>query len=305
MISKYSIAIHGGAGVIKKDTSPDKIEAYNIGLREALEAAISVLSSGGTAVDAVIASVLCMEENPLFNAGKGAVYNSEGNHELDSSLMNGSDLACGAVAGVKTTRNPILLAKAVMEKSGHILLCGSGADSFAVQEDLEQVKNCFFDTEHRYTAWLAANESNEVLLDHTADSKASLGTVGAVALDIRGNLAAATSTGGMTNKRFGRIGDTPLIGAGTYANNETCAVSCTGHGEVFIRNCSAFDLHAKMHYLGLSLEDAAEMLLNSLPKDAGGFIAIDNSGNIVMPFNSLGMFRGRADSSGMLQTAIW
>jgi beta-aspartyl-peptidase (threonine type) len=132
-----------------------------------------------------------------------------------------------------------------------------------------------------------------------------LGTVGAVALDIRGNLAAATSTGGMTNKRFGRIGDTPLIGAGTYANNETCAVSCTGHGEVFIRNCSAFDLHAKMHYLGLSLEDAAEMLLNSLPKDAGGFIAIDNSGNIVMPFNSLGMFRGRADSSGMLQTAIW
>ncbi|MBN2828969.1 MAG: isoaspartyl peptidase/L-asparaginase [Candidatus Cloacimonetes bacterium] len=304
-MNKFSLAIHGGAGVISKDTPPEKVEAYNMGLREALEAGVKILSSGGKAIDAVVAAVLSMEENPLFNAGKGAVYNSQGTHELDSSLMDGTNLKCGAVAASATTRNPILLAKAILEKSEHILLSSNGADNFALEVGLEQVNNHFFDTEHRYNAWLKAKSNDEVLLDHTAESKSSLGTVGAVAMDIYGNLAAGTSTGGMTNKNHGRIGDTPLIGAGTYANTATCAVSCTGHGELFIRNCTAYDLHARMLYLGLNIETAADMVIKELPEEAGGFIAVDSSGNIVMPFNSLGMFRGRADSSGMLETAIW
>ena len=305
MFSKYAIAIHGGAGVIRKDTPQEKIDAYTIGLREALEAGVTVLKAGGTAVEAVTAAVLSMEENPLFNASKGAVYNSEGGHELDSSIMDGLTLKCGATTGLKTTRNPILLAQKVMENSEHILLCGSGADDFAKENGLDMVENSFFDTEHRYKAWQIANKNNEVTLDHTADSKAALGTVGAVALDIEGNLAAGTSTGGMTNKQFGRIGDTPIIGAGTYANNETCAISCTGHGELFMQNCTAFDLHAKMAYLGLELEYAAELTMKQLPKEAGGFIVVDSSGTIIMPFNSLGMFRGRADSSGLFEVAIW
>ncbi len=305
LISKYAIAIHGGAGVISRSTDPERIESYKIGLTEALQAGVLVLKSGGTALDATIEAVRSMEDNPLFNAGVGAVYNADGKHELDASLMDGNNLKCGAVTGVKTTKNPILLAKKVMEESEHILLCGDGADKFASLHGLEQVENYYFDTEYRYNAWLKAKSEGKIILDHTADSNVSLGTVGAVALDIKGNLATSTSTGGMTNKKFMRIGDTPIIGAGTYANNETCAVSCTGIGELFMTGCTAYDIHAKMTYLGLGLEDAADYTIGELPDGAGGFIAIDNNGTIVMPYNSLGMFRGKADSSGLIEVAIW
>ncbi len=305
LISKYAIAIHGGAGVINKQTDPERIKAYKIGLSGALQRGIDVLKSGGSAIDATIQAVKSMEDNPLFNAGLGAVYNSDGEHELDASVMDGKNLKSGAVTGVRTTKNPILLAKAVMDKSEHILLSGPGADKFAKLNGLEQVKNNYYDTEYRYKAWIKAMNEDKVLLDHTSDSNISLGTVGAVALDIHNNLAASTSTGGMTNKKFMRIGDTPIIGAGTYANNSSCAVSCTGKGELFITNCVAFDIHAKMTYLGLSLEEASLYTLKDLSQDAGGFIAIDGTGTIVMPFNSLGMFRGKADSSGLFDVAIW
>ena len=287
---RWAIVIHGGAGVITRDRLTPEAEAeYRGMLQTAIDTGAAVLAGGGTALDAIERTIHVMEECPLFNAGKGAVFTHEGRNEMDASIMDGSNLAAGAVAGVTDIKSPISAARKVMEASPHVLLAGKGASEFAAEQGLEIVDPSYFYTEERY-------QQLRKELD-----KEKFGTVGCVVLDLHGNIAAGTSTGGMTNKRWNRIGDTPIIGAGNYANNNTCAVSATGHGEFFIRYTVAHDISALMEYKGLTLDSAARLVIkDKLVKagGSGGVIAIDRKGNISMPFNSEGMYRGYRTSEG-------
>ncbi len=295
----YALAIHGGAGTILQSTmTPEKELAYKNGLQDAIEAGESILKSGGSAFDAVESAIIQLENNPLFNAGKGAVFTNTGTHEMDASIMNGKDLMAGAIAGVQGVKNPISLARAVMEKSEHVLLTGNGAMEFAKKVNAPFENEEYFFVQLRYDQLQQAKQSNSMILDHTEDKiehgEKKFGTVGCVALDLQGNLAAGTSTGGMTNKKFGRVGDSSIIGAGTYANNNTCAISCTGHGELFIRSVVAYDISCLMEYKNLSLKEACDIVvMDKLVKigGEGGLIALDAKGNIVLPFNSDGMYR--------------
>ena len=305
-MKKMALAVHGGAGTILKSLLTTELEAeYRTGLENALRTGWRVLEQGGGALDAVEATVVELENFPLFNSGKGSVFTHAGKNEMDASIMDGRTLTAGAVAFVKNVRNPIKLARLVMERTEHILLGGDGADEFAREMGVEIEPDEYFFTEHRYKQLEEAREADRVQLDH-ADSAKPMGTVGAVACDSIGNIAAATSTGGMTNKKFGRIGDTPLIGSGTYADNATCAVSCTGHGEYFMIGATAFDVAARMKYKGLGLEQAARESIDYLTtiNGEGGLIAVDALGNVVMPFNSEGMYRGFA-VDGTLTTHIY
>ena len=305
----YGLVIHGGAGVIvRKDLSAEQEAQYRAALTQARDAGYAVLERGGTALDAVVAVITLMEDNPLFNAGKGAVFNADGICELDSSIMDGRTLAAGAVAGVQHIKNPITLARAVMEKSEHVMLTGAGAEKFAQKLGFELVPNEYFQTEFRRKQLEKAKQleaakkpsASLAPADAAFASEARHGTVGCVALDQAGNLAAGTSTGGMTNKKFGRVGDAPIIGAGTYANNATCAVSATGWGEFFIRVGVARDIAAQMEYKGASLADAAAASLAKVGKlgGDGGVICLDREGHVAMPFNSPGMYRGYKLSNG-------
>jgi beta-aspartyl-peptidase (threonine type) len=302
---RIAIAIHGGAGVIAREQlGPDGGAAYHAGLREALDAGYAVLDQGGSSLDAVTTAVRLLEDNPLFNAGRGAVLAHDGRAYLDASIMRGKDLAAGAVTGLTTVRHPIDLARRVMEKSPHVMLSGDGAEEFAALQGLERVPNQWFITPTRQ------RQLERVLTGATAarNELQGLGTVGAVAVDKAGDVAAATSTGGMTNKRWGRIGDAPIIGAGTYANNASCAVSATGHGEYFIRSVVAYDICALVEYKGWTLERAAkEVVKGKLVQRGGegGIIAVDPQGEVVLEFNSPGMFRGLRDSTGRRMTAIY
>lgn len=313
----YVIAVHGGAGTIARHSTDEA--PYHQGLAHALRAGEAVLAAGGSALDAAQAAVIALEDDPLFNAGRGSVYTAAHEHEMDAALMDGATLAAGAVAGVRTVRNPVALARAVLDTRGPVLLIADGAEAFARQCGFEKMPPEYFATEHRFAQLLRvqAAQPGAVVLDHTgaaADDRApldedrKLGTVGAVALDAAGHLAAAVSTGGMTNKRPGRVGDSPLVGAGFFANDATCAVSATGTGEMFIRAVAAHDVHARMRYAGVSLENAAnEVVMHSLAAigGVGGLIAIDKAGNIAMPFNSAGMYRGWIRQGGTPQTAIF
>jgi len=285
----YVLVIHGGAGTILKKNLTDEEEAkYIEKLKEALKTGENILKNGGTSLDAVTKTIMVMEDSPLFNAGKGAVFTAEGQNEMDASIMDGRDLNAGAVACVRHIKNPILAARAVMEDTPHVMLVGDGAEDFAEKEGLEIVDSSYFFTESRWKSYLKAKNNAE-----------KHGTVGAVALDKYGNLAAATSTGGMTYKMKGRVGDSPIIGAGTYADNNTCAVSSTGHGEYFIRNAVAYDITALMKYKGLSLSEAAEEVIMKKLKNInaeGGIIAVDKNGNFTLTFNTEGMYRGYVTS---------
>ncbi len=317
-MDKITLVIHGGAGTItRKNMTPEKEKAYTQKLNEALQAGFEVLKNGGTSLDAVEKAIRIMEDSPLFNAGKGAVFTNEGKNELDASIMDGETLKAGAIAGVTVIKNPITAARMVMEQSEHVMMIGKGAETFAKEKGAEIVDPSYFYTETRYQQLQKIKDEEKTQLDHSGD-KGSLediftegkkfGTVGAVALDKFGNLAAATSTGGMTNKRYGRVGDAPIIGAGTYANNKTCAVSATGHGEYFIRSVVAYDVSALMEYKGLDVKKASEeVVMNKLVKlgGEGGLIALDNKGNVAMPFNSEGMYRGFIKSNGKLQVMIY
>lgn len=310
----FALVIHGGAGVIEReDLTVDDERDIRAALDTALDAGQAVLARGGSALEAAEAAVVALEESPRFNAGKGAVYNAEGRHELDASVMEGHTRRAGAVAGVTTVRNPVRLARAVMEHSPHVMLIGEGAERFAdTRADIERVDNHWFDTETRHQQLLQAQarERVEALVEggDPTDLKGKyFGTVGAVALDVHGRLAAATSTGGMTNKKFGRVGDSPIIGAGTWADDR-CAVSGTGWGEFFIRNAVAHDICARVAYRGDSLQAAAdEVMLEVVPAMGGdgGAIALDREGNIAMPFNTSGMYRGWIRPDGSRGTAIF
>lgn len=310
MKSPIAIAIHGGAGTLTKALITPEMELkYTTALEEAVKIGYAVLSSGGNAVDAVAAAVVSLEDCPLFNAGKGAVFNAVGKHEMDASIMDGSNFKAGAVALVKGVRNPVLLAKEIMQHSEHVFLAGDGAEEFAKEHGLSFEDAAYFYNALRYEQWQTLKDSDTFSLDHSVEvNDKKFGTVGAVALDNLGNLAAATSTGGMTNKKFGRIGDSPVIGAGTYAANESCAISCTGHGELFIRSVVAYDIACLMTYKGLSLKQACDVVVHDkLVKieGEGGLVALDAKGNIEMPFNSEGMYRASIDMKGTLFSAIY
>ena len=297
-MGKAVIAIHGGAGAItRSQLSQEQELRYIQALSDIVETGQRMLEDGRSALDVVTEAVRLLEECPLFNAGIGAVYTRDDTHELDACVMDGNTLNAGAVAGVSHLRNPILAARLVMEHSPHVMMIGEGAENFAIAQGMERVSADIFSTPERYAQLLAARTAGETVLDHSAsplDENNKMGTVGAVALDMFGNLAAATSTGGMTNKLPGRVGDSPLVGAGCYANNASVAVSCTGTGEVFIRALAAYDIAALMDYGGLSLSEACErVVMEKLPAlgGSGGLIAIDHEGNVALPFNSEGMYR--------------
>ena len=306
-MNPYAIAIHGGAGTILRSVmTPEKEMAYKKALEDAIVAGDTILKKGGSSLNAVEAAIRTMEDNPLFNAGKGAVFTNEEKNEMDASIMTGKDLMAGAVAGVQNIKNPISLARAIMEKSEHVFMAGMGAQEFAKKNNIEFMPDDYFFTEARFEQLKKAKETDSIVMDHNDEKK--FGTVGAVALDTLGNLAAGTSTGGMTNKKHGRVGDTPIIGAGTYANNNTCAISCTGHGEFFIRSVVAYDISCLMEYKGLSLKQACEkVVMDKLVKigGEGGLIALDAKGNIELPFNSEGMYRASKKSDGNLFIGIY
>lgn len=325
-MNKIALAIHGGAGTILKSEMTAELEQdYRRGLNCALKAGWEILQNGGSALDAVEQTCVELENFPLFNAGKGSVFTHEGKNELDACLMDGATLRAGAIAFVKNVKNPIRLARLVMEKTPHVLLAGRGADEFAREMRIELEDDQYFYTDFRYQQLIKAREQGIVQLDHTpeepvlveetvADPKFKfppvtkpMGTVGAVACDFKGNVAAATSTGGMTNKKFGRVGDTPLVGLGTYADNKTCAVSCTGHGEFFMLGVTAYDVAARMKYKNLGLSEAADETINYLTEigGEGGLIAVDAQGNITLPFNSDGMYRGFVRNDGEIVTHIY
>lgn len=300
---KVVLVIHGGAGVDPRDKmTPEREKLYRDDLEKALRAGQQALQKkGGTSLDAVEAAIQVLEDSPRFNAGKGAVFNRDGRNELDASVMDGKSKQAGAVAGVTRIKNPISAARVVMEKSGHVLMAGDGADRFAISQGVTEVSPLYFWTEYRWQKLLEARKAAEA-------PKSDGGTVGAVALDAAGNLAAGTSTGGMTYKRAGRVGDTPIIGAGTYADNDTAAISCTGHGEIFIRHVVAHDVAARMKYKKLSLKAAVVEVFQELPKEdggVGGLIALDPHGNFVMPFNTNGMPRGYLTADGKTVVAIY
>ncbi|GAB5416654.1 MAG: isoaspartyl peptidase/L-asparaginase [Crocinitomicaceae bacterium] len=316
---KVVLVIHGGAGtILKKNMSDEKEAAYEAKLREALLAGYDAIQSGKTSVEAVQAAIHVMEDSPLFNAGKGAVYTNAETQEMDASIMRGKDKEAGAVAGVSTIRNPIDAAIAVMEKSEHVMLAGVGAEEFAEKQRVTIVDSSYFHSEVRLKQLKRVQDHENAVLDHDGDDRGEFdgsenefnidyiedkkfGTVGAVALDSAGNLAAGTSTGGMTNKRYHRIGDSPVIGAGTYAN-ETVGVSCTGHGEFFIRNVVAYDVAALMEYSDLSIQEATQKVIEKQTEigGKGGLIALDKDGNVSLPFNTAGMYRGYVTESGVI-----
>lgn len=323
---EYALVIHGGAGTITRDKlTPEKEAEIRNELNAALAAGEAILKDGGTALDAITAAIQVMENSPNFNAGRGAVFTAEGKNELDSSIMDGRTLDAGAVSGVKNIKSPILLARAVMEKSPHVMMMGTGAEKFAATQGIETADDAYFHTDYRWGQYEDAKaKKSGPLLDH--DGKAveeaqkgamiedplngdyKFGTVGAVALDKQGNLAAGTSTGGMTYKMHGRVGDSPIIGAGTYANNKSCAVSATGHGEFFIRATVARNVCALMEYSGKSLEQAADrIVMQELVEmgGEGGIIAVDKDGNYAMPFNTAGMFRGYVTSLEAAEVGIY
>ncbi len=308
-MNNFAIAVHGGAGTIApSEMTPEREQSYRQGLEDALKRGHDVLKDGGAALDAVEAAVRSLEDCPHFNAGKGSVFNADGQHEMDASIMEGHTLKAGAVAGVNNVKNPVGLARRVMDNSPHVLISGMGAFEFAHQEKVALEDDQYFFDQFRYDQWKRLQGTDAYQLDHAGPDEKKFGTVGAVALDASGHLAAATSTGGMTNKRFQRIGDSPLIGAGTYANDGTCAVSCTGHGESFIRAVAAYDVSALMEYKGLTLEEAVRIVVHQklpLLDGDGGLIAIDRHGNIVLDFNCTGMYRGQCGADGVISTAIF
>lgn len=314
-----AIAIHGGAGTITRESmSPEREAQFNAALELALDVGYAILEDGGTSTDAVIAAIQSMEENPLFNAGKGAVYTYEGGHELDASIMHGGTRNAGAVSGVGRVKSPIELAQAIMDNSRHVMLSGVGAEQFAREQGLTMVHNSYFNTEHRFEQLQDALDSLQSQAPD-GDSRAiaatehtnpifNMGTVGAVALDVEGNLVAGTSTGGMTAKQYGRIGDSPIIGAGTWADNESCAVSATGHGEYFIRYHVAADICNRVKYLGETIDQAGAQVIHEtlLPiGGTGGVIILDAAGNVSMPFNTEGMYRGFKTSNAGQQIGIY
>ena len=316
---KVVLVIHGGAGtILRSQMTPERERAYQQALTEALQKGYNILKNGGTALDATEAVVRFLEDNPLFNAGKGAVFTNEGKNELDAAIMDGKTLKAGSVAGLTVVKNPITLARAVMEKSPHVMMIGGGAEKFAREQKLEIVDPSYFRTEDRWRSLQRARSDDSLKAIQEKSGKTSLlqpenrddkyGTVGAVALDKSGNLAAATSTGGMTNKKYGRVGDVPIIGAGTYANNNTCAISCTGWGEFFIRLVVAKSISDLMEYKGMGVQEAADKLvMKDLPalKGDGGLIAIDRNGKFSMPFCTDGMYRGYITESGKVVVAIY
>ena len=313
MIKKYAIAIHGGAGTILRTNMTNEIEKkYKMALNESILAGENILLNSGLAIDAVEAAIRSLENNPLFNAGRGSVFSHEGEHEMDASIMNGKDLMAGAVAGVKNVKNPITLAKSVMQHSNHVFMAGHGAEVFAKQLNIEMAPNEYFFEQMRYDQLIQAKSNDRIDLDHVdnkfENGEKKFGTVGAVALDVFGNISAGTSTGGMTNKKHGRVGDTPIIGAGTYANNQTCAVSCTGHGEFFIRSVVAYDISCLIEYKGFSLKEACNLVVkDKLVKigGEGGLIALDARGNIELCFNSEGMYRASKKSDEEVYLGIY
>ncbi len=304
----FSIVIHGGAGtILREDMTAELEKAYITALDEALKAGYAVLEADGSATNAVKAAIVVLEDNVLFNAGRGAVFTKKGVQEMDAAIMDGNTLNAGAVAGVRNVRNPIELAEEVMLNSNHVFLSGKGANDFAIKQGVKLEPDEYFFSQFRYDQWKVLRDGDNYSLDHTHQDLEELmkdkkfGTVGAVACDVYGNLAAATSTGGMTNKKYGRIGDSPLIGAGTYANNKTCAISCTGHGEPFICAVAAYDVSALMEYKGLSLQEAMQEVVNVklVAMDGeGGMIGVDAQGNTAMVLNSAGMYRAMKNSKG-------
>ena len=316
--SPLAIAIHGGAGTIDKAKfSPEQEKAYRAKLSEAVEAGYSVLEKGGESLDAVTAAITVLEQSEFFNAGRGAVYTYDGGHELDASIMDGRNRQAGAVAGVKHVESPIKLARLVMDNSVHVMLSGQGAEEFAKEQGIELIENNIFDTKHRYDALLKAKDKLDKAKATTKSYQAAhnalpdnfkMGTVGAVALDKNGNLAAGTSTGGMTAKRYGRVGDAPVIGAGTFAENESCAVSATGHGEYFIRYNVASDICARVKYQGSTIAQAGDEVINKVLKPisgTGGVIIIDTQGNISLPFNTSGMYRASKSNTQATYVGIF
>ncbi len=321
-MSTYNLVIHGGAGtILKQDMTDEKEAAYRKALDNALNAGYIMLENGGTAVNAVLAATMSLENNILFNAGKGSVFAKDGSQEMDASIMEGKNLMAGAVSAVRNIRNPVELAYTIMTNSQHVMMTGQGAYEFAKLNGIKTEPDEYFFSQFRYDQWKQMQDSDETALDHnvklssfippgagTTEDKKKFGTVGAAALDVHGNIAAATSTGGMTNKQFGRVGDSPIIGAGTYANNKTCAISCTGHGEPFIRAVTAYDVSCLMEYKGLSLEEAMNIVVHDkLMKidGEGGMIGVDAKGNAAMVFNSEGMYRGVRTSDGIKEIAIY
>jgi len=307
-MSKLTIVIHGGAGTILREHMTADLEvAYTEGLKAAVNAGFAVLEQGGAAVNAVKAAIVVLEDNVLFNAGRGSVFTKKGVQEMDAAIMNGATLEAGAVAGVRNVRNPIMLATEVMLHSNHVFLSGKGANDFAIKQGVKLEPDEYFFSQFRYDQWKSIRDSDNYSLDHTHERLEELmrdkkfGTVGAVACDDKGNIAAATSTGGMTNKKYGRIGDSPIIGIGTYANNDTCAISCTGHGEPFIRSVAAYDVSCLMEYKGYTLGEAMNIVVNDkLTKldGEGGMIGVDAKGNHAMILNSAGMYRAYCCSDG-------
>lgn len=314
---KFAIVIHGGAGtILKKNMTPELETAYKTKLEEAIRTGYEILKNGGSSIDAVTKTINIMEDSPLFNAGKGAVFTNAETNELDASIMDGKTLNAGASAGTTIVRNPINLARAVMEKSEHVMLSGKGAEIFAKEQGLTLVDPSYFYTDKRFKSLQRVKDKEKTELDHddktafydTDIKNSKFGTVGCAALDKNGNLAAGTSTGGMTNKRYGRIGDSPIIGSGTYANNETCAVSSTGWGEYFIRAQVAHDISALMAYKNISLKEASQIVIQEKLKDlggTGGIVAVDKNGNMVMEFNTAGMYRASINDKEEMVIGIY
>jgi beta-aspartyl-peptidase (threonine type) len=308
-MNTFSIAIHGGAGTLVKGMMTAELEAaYKSALKLALDTGYKTLENGGISIDAVEKAVTILEDSHLFNAGKGAVFTADETHEMDASIMDGKTLNAGAVSLITGIKNPVSLAKDVMEKSEHVFLAGEGAMRFAKMNDYKIEKESYFYDELRYNQWLEIKDTDSFQLDHSTKKDSKFGTVGAVACDKDGNIAAATSTGGMTNKKFGRVGDSPMIGAGNYANNKTCAISCTGSGEFFIRGVVAYDVACLMEHKNMSLEEASNEVINKRILEIGGdggLIAVDNQGNIAMPFNTEGMYRAFKTSKGNEEVSIY
>jgi beta-aspartyl-peptidase (threonine type) len=314
-MGRFTLVIHGGAGtILKNDMTPELEAAYFEGLREALDAGYAVLEEGGSAINAIKAALVILEDNVLFNAGRGAVFTKKGVQEMDAAIMDGKTLAAGSITGVRNVRNPIELATEVMRNSNHVFLSGKGANDFAIKQGVKLEPEEYFFSQFRYDQWKSIRDSDVYSLDHTHQKLEELmkdkkfGTVGAVACDQEANIAAATSTGGMTNKKYGRIGDSPVIGAGTYANNRTCAVSATGHGEMFIRSVAAYDVSALMEYKGYTLAQAMEEVVHKklvAIGGEGGMIGVDAAGTPAMVFNSAGMYRAMRSSDGSTELAIY